>query len=168
MNTAAANAAVLVFIIGLAVLLALMLTAVYRTPEWQASTPEGSSGPLPSVPAQAAHSATGGSLFSPPGAAAQPASPAADEASWASVGARSGEASEFSQGGPGGGLGTPARVGQTGFLGEADRPGETAQPTDPGFAPRHDPESLEQATVGRLVVPGSPPWGPAPKPPGVP
>jgi hypothetical protein len=168
MNAATSNTAALVFVTALVVLLALMLIAVFRLPEWQPKTAEGGGGPLlPPVPAQAVPS-----LFQ----AGEPAEPSrlprrAAAASWAGAAARPAEAvllGRPGEAGPVGGPGEAIPLGEHGRLVDPVLLGEAgARPGDPGYAARRDREQLEQATVGRVVVPGSPPWGPAPKPPGI-
>ena len=54
MSAASSSTAALFFVIALGVMLALMLFAVFRLPEWQPATAEGGGGPLlPPVPAPA-------------------------------------------------------------------------------------------------------------------
>jgi hypothetical protein len=167
MSTATSNTTALFFVTALVVLLALMLIAVFQLPEWQPKTAEAGGAPLlPPVPAQASPS-----LFQaePPGASPLPRRALA--ASWAGPAGRPGEAVPLGRPDEAAPLGRPGEaipLGEHGRLGEAARLGEAgARPGDPGYAARRDREQLEQATVGRVVVPGSPPWGPAPKPPGM-
>jgi hypothetical protein len=78
MSTATSNTAALFFVTALVVLLALMLMAVFRLPEWQPKTAEGGGAPLlPPVPAQASHS-----LFQADPSGASPLPRRAAAASW--------------------------------------------------------------------------------------
>jgi hypothetical protein len=173
MSAATSNSAALYFVTALVVLLALMLTAVLRLPEWQPKTTDGSGGPLlPPEPAQPVPS-----LFRAGQAGqGQPAEPSrlphrAAAAGWTGVAARTAEAVPLGRPGEAGPVGGPGEVIPLGAHGRLSDPallGEAgARPGDPGYAARRDREQLGQATVGRVVVPGSPPWGPAPKPPGI-
>jgi len=164
MSAATSNTAALFFVTALVVLLALMLFAVFRLPEWQPSTTDGGGRPLlPSVPAQPVPAQAGPSLFQAAEAAEDPRLPRrATAASWAAAAGQPDRAAPLGRPGEAIPLGEHGRLAEPALLGEAG-----GRPGDPGFAARRDREQLEQATVGRVVVPGSPPWGPAPRPPGI-
>jgi hypothetical protein len=180
MSAATSSTAVLFFVTALVAVLALMLIAVLRLPEWQPTSAEGGGPLLPPVPAQAMPTQAGPSLFQAAEAAGTlPHRPPA--ASWSGAAGRPdragplgrpGEAVPRARPGQAGPVGRPGEViplGEHGRLGEPILLGEAGtRPGDPGYSARHDRDQLEQATVGRVVVPGSPPWGPAPKPPGIP
>jgi hypothetical protein len=183
MSAATSSTAALFFVTVLVVMLALMLITVFRLPEWQPATAEGGGGPLlPPMPAQAMPAQAGPSLFQTAEAAGTSQLPRRTApASWADGSARPAGAAPAArhregvplgrpgEAGPLGGPGEAIPLGEHGRLGEAALPGEAgARPGDHSYAVRRDREQLEQATVGRVVVPGSPPWGPAPKPPGIP
>jgi hypothetical protein len=183
MSAASSSTAAFFFVIALGVMLALMLFAVFRLPEWQPATAEGGGGPLlPPVPAPPVPAQAGPSLFQTAEAAGTSQLPRRTApASWAdrsvrpagvAPAARHREAVPLgrpSEAGPLGGPGEAIPLGEHGRLGEPALPGEAGpRPGDHSYAARRDREQLEQATVGRVVVPGSPPWEPAPKPHGIP
>jgi hypothetical protein len=137
-----AGGGILLFVISLTVLLFLMIYAVVRAPAWQPSRAPDNAGPRPGdrpapLPRRARHTAT--SVFQPPLPTGQPARHAAASAAEASAAAA---------------VPHPAGAGAP-----ADAPatlGMTTSPAEP------DPRVLE-----RPVVTGRPPWGPAPRPPGL-
>jgi hypothetical protein len=137
-----ASEGILLFVILLTALLLLMIYAVVRAPAWQPTRSPDGAGPRPGdrpapLPRRARHSAA--SVFQPTLPTGQTARHAAASAAETSAAAA---------------VPHPAGAGAP-----ADAPaarGLTTSPAEP------DPLVLE-----RPVVTGRPPWGPAPRPPGL-
>jgi hypothetical protein len=143
-----AGAGILLFVILLTFLLILMIYAVMRAPAWQPTLRPDGAGPGPGGrPAPLPHRRAPGpasSVFQPALPARQPARPAAARTPAGSTpAARTAAAAVAPVPHPAGAGAPPAR-------------GLATSPAEP------DPPVLE-----RPVVTGRPPWGPAPRPPGL-
>jgi hypothetical protein len=148
-RAALGNDGVMVFLVFLVLLLAISLVAVVRLPPW-AGGPADEDAPARRVPAHVpAHAATS------PGTA-WPA-PTGPQRSGAPAAVRP-------PGGP------PPAGAQPGAESALSFPAATVGPyggPDPAAGPAHRPVPAPGA-VRSPVVSGSPPWGPAPKPPDMP
>jgi hypothetical protein len=140
-----ASEGILLFVIVLTALLILMIYAVVRAPAWQPTRPADGAGPRPGdrpapLPRRARHTAH--SVFQPlPGG--QTARPAAAAAAAASAVAA-----------------VPHPIPHP-----ADARVPAGAPAARGLTP--SPAEPDPMVLERPVVTGRPPWGPAPRPPGL-